>query len=61
MTLQINTSCTGMPAAARTTLPSRSLFDQRKPLRYVPAVNTDVARTFDKYRRLSAIAKGGAR
>lgn len=58
MSLQINESSTGMPGVARTTLPSRSLFDLRKPLRWVPAANTDVRRTFERHRRL--MAKGGA-
>lgn len=59
MSLQINTSYSGMAPARRTTLPSRSLFALHKPLRYVPSANTDVARTFEKHRRLVTLAKAG--
>lgn len=61
MSLQINTPCAGMPPASRVTMPTRALTARHKPHRYVPSVNTDVARTFDKYRRLMGLAKGGAR
>lgn len=37
---------------ARTVLPSRSLTDQAKPFRYTTAVNTDVTRTWRKFRLL---------
>lgn len=32
--------------AAKTTLPSRSLFDPRNPMPWVPAVKTDIRATF---------------
>jgi hypothetical protein len=32
--------------------PTRSLTDQHKPARYVPAANTDIRATLEKFRRL---------
>lgn len=39
------------------TMPTRALcpYPGQKPSRYVPAVATDIRKTFDKYRRLQAL------
>lgn len=39
------------------TIPTRALCPERgqKPSRYVPAVATDVSKTFEKFRRLQSI------
>ena len=37
------------------TQPTRNLLNQLKPHKYVPAVKTDIAATFAKYRRLAAL------
>lgn len=41
------------------TMPTRALCPERgqKPSRYVPAVATDVAKTFEKFRRLQSIQR----
>jgi hypothetical protein len=41
----------------RLTMPSRTLTDQRKPAKYVPAAMTDIRATFAKYARLERIKK----
>lgn len=38
-------------------LPTRSLTDQVKPHRYVPACHTDVRRTFRKFRLLAVLQR----
>lgn len=38
-------------------IPSRSLFSVTKPLRYVPAVATDVRRTWRKFRLLERVRR----
>lgn len=38
---------------ARKTIPARPLTDPRK--RYVPAANTDIRKTFEKFARLARI------
>ncbi len=39
------------------TMPTRALCPERgqKPSRYVPALKTDIRKTFTKYRRLQAL------
>ena len=44
-----------VPSKPKPTLPSRSLTSQVKPLRYIPASNTDVTRTWRKFRLLLRI------
>ncbi|GAB2817136.1 hypothetical protein GCM10027276_17870 [Comamonas piscis] len=45
------------PSFPMLTMPTRPLVAQRgeKQNRYVPAVSTDISKTFEKYRRLAAL------
>ncbi|MEJ5149811.1 hypothetical protein [Comamonas sp. MYb396] len=46
-----------MTTTSMLTMPTRALCPEQgqKPSRYVPAVATDVSKTFDKFRRLQSI------
>lgn len=46
---------------ARRTEPSRSLTDQRKPHRYTPSHQTNVAETIAKFQRLQSMRRAWAR